>query len=78
MCSCIILNLDVVQYEAKMLLLDDFYRGLNGSEPIEAIKQFIINSNNYLSGSKISDTILFFIEILHTEQLRYNYIWNEC
>ena len=60
----------MVQYEAEILLLDDFYRGLNDSEPYEAMKQLIINSNNYLSGSNISGAIFFFIEMLHTEELR--------
>ena len=64
------ITLDVVQYEAEMLLPDDFFKGLNGSEPIEAIKQLITDSNNFLSGSNISSTFFFFIEILHIEKLR--------
>ena len=52
-----------MQYEAEMNLPDDFYD--QGSDSIEAIRQLIINSNNYLSGSNISNTSFFFIEVLN-------------
>ena len=54
-----------MQYEAVMVLPDDFYDQFNGSDSIEAIRQLIIDSNNYLSGSNISDTSFFFIEVLN-------------
>ena len=54
-----------MQYEAEMILLHDFYDQLNDSDPMEAIKQLIIDSNNYLSGSNISNTSFFFIEALN-------------
>ena len=54
-----------MQYEAVMVLPDDFYDQFNSSDSIEAIRQLIIDSNNYLSGSNISDTSFFFIEVLN-------------
>ena len=54
-----------MQYEAEMILLHDFYDQFNDSDPMEAIKQLIIDSNNYLSGSNISNTSFFFIEALN-------------
>lgn len=58
----------MVQYEAEMVLPEDFYDDLNGTESEDAIRQLIIDSNNYLSGSNISDTSFFFIEILETDE----------
>ena len=60
----------MVQYKAKMSLPDDFYDQLHGSDSMEAIRQLIIDSNNYLSGSNISNTSFFFIEILKTDELK--------
>ena len=54
-----------MQYEAEMNLPDDFYDQYNGSDSIEAIRQLIIDSNNYLSGSNISNASFFFIEVLN-------------
>ena len=54
-----------MQYEAEMNLPDDFYDQFNDSDSMEAIRQLIIDSNYYLSGSNISDTSFFFIEVLN-------------
>ncbi|XP_019850052.1 PREDICTED: hemicentin-1-like isoform X1 [Amphimedon queenslandica] len=67
--STILLNItNVVQYEAEMVLPDNFYDNLNGTESEDAIRQLIIDSNNYLSGSNISDTSFFFIQILDIDE----------
>ena len=58
----------MVQYEAEMVLPPDFYDNLNDTESEDAIRQLIIDSNNYLSGSNISDTSFFFIEILDIDE----------
>ena len=58
----------MVQYEAKMTLPVDFYDKLNDTEPEDAIRQLIMDSNDYLSGSNVSDTSFFFIEILDIDE----------
>ena len=62
---------DVVQYEVEMVLPHHFYSGgLNGSEPVDAVRQLMIDSNNYLSGSNISNASFLFIETLNINQLK--------
>ena len=61
---------DVVQYEAVMVLPHHFYDQFNDSDSMEAIKQLIFYSNNYLSGRNFSNTSFFFIEILNTDELK--------
>ena len=60
----------MVQYKAEMSLPDNFYDQLHGSDSIKAIRQLIIDSNNYLSGSNIGNTSFFYIEILNTDELK--------
>ncbi|XP_019862297.1 PREDICTED: uncharacterized protein LOC109590854 [Amphimedon queenslandica] len=60
--SSVVLNItNVVQYKAEMHLSTNSYVGTNDS--MENTKQLMIQSNNYLSGSNISDTSLFYIKI---------------
>ena len=60
----------MVQYEVEMVLPHDFYSGLNGSQPVDAIKHLTIDINNYLSGSNVNTASFLFIEILNIDQLK--------
>ena len=52
-----------------MLLPNNFYRRFNGSQ-MAAIRRLMSTSNNYLSGSNISNSSFFFIEVLHRDELK--------
>ena len=61
----------MVQYEVEMVLPHYFYSGgLNGSGPVDAVRQLMIDINNYLSGSNISNALFLFIETLNIDQLK--------
>ena len=61
------LYIDVVQYEAEMDLPPDFYNSTESTEDL--IFRLIQSSNNYLSGSNISNTSFFYIEILNSDTI---------
>ena len=61
------LYIDVVQYEAEMDLPPDFYNSTELTEDL--IFRLIQSSNNYLSGSNISNTSFFYIEILNSDTI---------
>ena len=62
---------DVLQYEVEMILPLNFYSGgLNGSQPVDNVIKLMIDSNNYLSGSNISNASFLFMEILNIDQLK--------
>ena len=65
-------NIDVVQYEAMMQLPDNFYNWSNASyiQSMAPIRRLITESNNYLSGSNISNSFFFYIELLHPDKLK--------
>ena len=54
----------MVQYEVEMVLPHDFYSGLNGSQPVDAIKHLTIGINNYFSGSNINVLLCFYLKHL--------------
>ena len=61
----------MVQYEVEMVLPHHFYSGgLNGSEPEDTVRQLMIDINNYLSGSNISNALFLFIQTLNIDQLK--------